>query len=154
MVLDTCAANHGPTARKPVSPKVVSRISQEYFRVQKSATLKILRRSFEQRQVSPGRERIYFRQFFPVRERVWSFRYRKDSGLSGTGEILVSPLRETLWSLPDGSTLVSPGRERLRSLPYGRDPTVSRTGDIVQDIPMESGLVGFSLTRGESYSVC
>ena len=73
----------------------------------------------------------------PVRERLRSFRYGRDSGLSPTGE-----------------TLVSPVRERLRSLPYGRDPTVSRMGDIVQDIPMESGLVGFSLTRGESYSVC
>ena len=31
MVWDTCATNHGPTARKPVSTKGVSRFFREYF---------------------------------------------------------------------------------------------------------------------------
>ena len=66
MVWVTCAASHGPTARKPVSPKGVSHISQDFFKVPKSVILKILRRAFEHPQVSPGRERIYFRQVVTV----------------------------------------------------------------------------------------
>ena len=71
MVWVTCAANHSPTARKPVSQKGVSRISQDFFRVHKSVIPKNLRRSFEQRQVSPGRERMHFRQMFTVDLKKW-----------------------------------------------------------------------------------
>ena len=71
MVWDTCAANHGPTTRKRVSPKGVSRLSQDFFKVPKSVILQILRRLFEQRQDSPGRERIYFRQMFTVDLKNW-----------------------------------------------------------------------------------
>ena len=86
MVWVTCAANHGPTAQKPVSQKGVSRISQEYFKVPKKATLKILRRSFEQRQVSPGRERIYFRQMFTVELDNWCPNVQIGFHLSRTGD--------------------------------------------------------------------
>ena len=66
MVLDTWAANHGPTTRKQVSPKGVSRLSQDFFKVPESVILKILRGAFKQQQVSPGRERIYVRQVVTV----------------------------------------------------------------------------------------
>ena len=71
MVWVICATNHGPTAWKPVSPKGVSRISQDFFQVPKSVILKDLRRGFEQQQVSLGRERKNFRQMFTVDLKNW-----------------------------------------------------------------------------------
>ena len=88
MVWVTCAADQGPTAKKSVSPKGVSRFSQVYFRVPKSVILKILRRSFEQRQVSPGRERIYFRQMFTVDLKNWCPNVQIRFGLSRTEDFV------------------------------------------------------------------
>ena len=88
VVLDTCATNHGPTARKPVSPKGVSRISQDFFKVPKSVTLKILRSAFEHRQVSPGRERIYLRQMFTVDQKKCCPNVQIGFGLSRTGDFV------------------------------------------------------------------
>ena len=94
MVWVICAANHSPTAREPVSPKGVSRFSQDFFRLQKSVILKILRRSFEQ--VSPGRERIYFRQMFTVDQKNWCPNVQIGFRLSWSGETYIVTCQETL----------------------------------------------------------
>ena len=88
MVWVTCTVNHSPTARKPISPKVVSRISQDFFKVPKSVILKILRRAFEQRQVSPVWERIYFRRMFTVDQKKCFPNVQIGFGLSRTGDFV------------------------------------------------------------------
>ena len=59
------------------------------FQVSKSVILKILRRAFEQPQVSPGRERIYFRQMFTVDPKNWCPNVQIRFHLSRTGDFAV-----------------------------------------------------------------
>ena len=71
-----------------MSTKRDSRLSQDFFRVPKSVILKILRGAFEQQQVSPGRERIYFRQMFTVDLKNWFPNVQIGFHLSRTGDFV------------------------------------------------------------------